>query len=171
MPVAAARWLPGASLRATSPSAALAGWLLLTVGGGALIGVLTNGGQSAWYESLDTPPWNPPDAVFAPVWTTLYAAMGVAAWLVWLDGGWRRRGRALMLFVAQLALNFAWSPIFFNAQRPDLALVDLALLWALIALTIRAFARVRVAAALLLVPYLLWVTFAAALNAWIVRAN
>lgn len=170
MSLAAARPMPG-TMRATSPSAALAGWLLLTVGGGALIGVLSNGGDSAWYAALNKPPWNPPNWIFAPVWTTLYAGMGVAAWLVWHDGGWHRRGAALFLFMAQLALNFAWSPLFFNARRPDLALIDLVALWLLVALTIRAFAKVRLSAAWLLVPYLLWVTFAATLNAWIVQAN
>lgn len=170
MPLADARPLP-ASLRATSPSAALAGWLLLTMGSGLLIGLTSDGGQSAWYASLDKAPWNPPSWVFSPVWTALYAAMGVSAWLVWREGGWHRRGGALFLFMAQLVLNLAWSPIFFDAQRPGLALIDMAVLWVLLALTIRAFARVRVLAAALLVPYLLWITFAFTLNAWIVRAN
>lgn len=170
MPLADARPLPG-ERRATSPSAALAGWLLLTMGSGVLVGLTSDGGASPWYASLDKAPWNPPSWVFAPVWTLLYAAMGVAAWLVWRDGGWQRQGAALFLFVAQLTLNLAWSPLFFDAQRPGLALIDMTALFVLLALTIRAFARVRVLAAALLVPYLLWIAFAFTLNAWIVRAN
>ncbi len=163
----------GTRAPAVPPSGtALAGWLLLTVGGGALIGLLTSGGNSPWYQALDKPSWNPPSWVFGPVWTFLYILMGVAAWLVGNHGGWRVQRTALTLFVAQLAVNFAWSPLFFMAERPGLALVDIAILWVLIALTIRAFSRVgRGMAAWLLVPYLAWVSYAAALNAWIVMAN
>ena len=158
---------------AVGPSGtSLAGWLLLTVGGGALIGVLTSGGDSPWYVALDKPSWTPPSWVFAPVWTVLYALMGVATWLVGRHGGWRVQRAALTLFVAQLALNFAWSPLFFTAERPGLALVDIVILWVLVALTIRAFGRVgHGAAGWLLVPYLCWVSYATALNAWIVLAN
>lgn len=170
MPVAATQPMPG-MMRGTSSAAALAAWLLVTVGSGFLVGMFSDGGESAWYASLDKAPWNPPSWVFAPVWTALYATMGLAAWLVWREGGWHRRGAALSLFVVQLALNLAWSPIFFDAQRPGLALIEMAALWLLLALTIRAFARVRVLAAALLVPYFLWITFAFTLNAWIVRAN
>lgn len=157
--------------RTRSSGAALAGWLMLTVGGGTAIGLLSNGGDGAWFQALRKPTWNPPNWVFAPVWTTLYVGMGVAAWLVWRDGGWARQRRALTLFLTQLALNFAWSPIFFNAHQPGWALLDLTALWAALALTIGRFATVRRAAAWLLVPYLAWVTFAASLNAWIVGAN
>lgn len=150
---------------------ALLFWLILTVGGGAAVGLLTSGGDSPWYLALDKPTWNPPSWVFAPVWTTLYALMGVAAWLVWGRGGWHRHARALNLFVAQLTVNFAWSPLFFNAQRPGLALVDILVLSVLVALTIRAFHGVSRWASVLLVPYLLWVSYAAALNLAIVRAN
>ena len=112
-----------------SSAPALAGWLTLTVGGGAIIGAVTNGGADPWYEALDKAPWNPPSWVFAPVWTTLYVLMGLAAWFVWRRGGWRFQRVALTLFLVQLALNFAWSPLFFTARQPGLALLDLMGRW------------------------------------------
>ena len=150
---------------------ALALWIALCAGGGALIGVTTPGGDSPWYASLDKPSWTPPSWVFAPVWTTLYALMGVAAWLVWREGGWRQQRRPLMIFLAQLTLNFAWSPIFFRLQQITWALVDIVALWLLVVITIRVFARAERRAAWLLAPYLAWISFAAALNAAIVWMN
>jgi tryptophan-rich sensory protein len=150
---------------------ALALWIALCVGGGALIGVTTQGGDSPWYASLNKPWWTPPGWVFAPVWTTLYAAMGVAAWLVWREGGWRQQRLPLTVFLAQLTLNFAWSVIFFGLRQITWALVDIVALWLLIVMTIRAFVRVKRAAAWLLAPYLAWVGFATALNAAIAWMN
>ncbi len=97
--------------------------------------------------------------------------MGMAAWRVWRRGGWQRHGVPLSLFVAQLAANFAWSLLFFNLQSPWGALVDIALLWTLLAFTIRAFFRHDRVAGGLLVPYWMWVSFATALNAAIVAMN
>lgn len=149
---------------------ALAGWIVLCAGGGAVIGVLTAGGTSPWYLGLDKPSWTPPSWLFAPVWTTLYVLMGVAAWRIWrLDDA--RRGGALGLFMAQLALNFSWSPLFFTGQRPGYALVDIVGLWSLVLLTIVAFTRMDRLAARLLWPYLAWVTFASLLNGAIVAMN
>lgn len=148
-----------------------AGWVALCVGGGALIGVFTAGGDSAWYRALNKPSWNPPSDVFAPVWTTLYAMMGVAAWRVWRMGGWARHATALNLFLAQLTLNFGWSILFFSVQTVTGALVDIVVLWALIAATIWSFWRIDRVAAWLLLPYLAWVSFAAALNATIAALN
>ena len=122
---------------------ALALWIALCVGGGALIGVTTQGGDSQWYASLNKPSWTPPSWVFAPVWTTLYAAMGIAAWLVWREGGWRQQRLPLTVFLAQLTLNFAWSPLFFNLQQITWALADIVALWLLIVLAILAFVRVK----------------------------
>lgn len=147
----------------------LAAWLAGCVGGGALVGSATAGGDSAWYASLAKPSWTPPGVVFAPVWTALYAAMAVAAWRVWRRGGWQARRGALALFLGQLVLNFAWSFIFFGAQRIGWALVEIVVLWLLIALTMRRFAAVDRPAAWLLAPYLAWVTFAALLNGAIYR--
>jgi tryptophan-rich sensory protein len=124
-----------------------------------------------WYAELEKPPFNPPGWVFPPVWTLLYAMMAIAAWLVWLRAGWRRGGVALGAFAVQLLLNGLWSWLFFGLHRPLLALIDLALLWITIGVTIVLFSRHHRAAALLLVPYLAWVTFAGVLNASIVWLN
>jgi len=123
----------------------------------------------AWYESLDKPPWNPPNWVFAPVWSVLYAMMAVAAWLVW------RRLQALgwpiILWLAQLALNSMWSWLFFGLQRPGLAALEIVVLLAAIIATVFAFFRTHRPAGLLLVPYAAWVSFAAVLNVSIWRLN
>jgi tryptophan-rich sensory protein len=150
---------------------ALALWIALCVGGGALIGVTTEGGDSPWYASLNKPSWTPPGWVFAPVWTTLYAAMGIAAWLVWREGGWRQQRLPIIVFLIQLTLNFAWSLVFFGLQQIAWALVDIVALWLLIVMAIRVFVRVQRAAAWLLAPYLAWVSFATVLNAAIVWMN
>jgi translocator protein len=125
----------------------------------------------AWYQALEKPPWTPPGWLFGPVWTILYAMMGVAAWLVWRERGFSGAPAALGLFLLQLVLNAAWSWLFFGLRRPDLAALEILILWAAIAATIVAFWRVRPLAGWLLVPYLLWVSFAAALNVAIWRLN
>jgi tryptophan-rich sensory protein len=127
--------------------------------------------MSQWYPQLTKPGFTPPSWVFAPVWTTLYLLMAVAAWLLW-----RRRARpgakaALTLFLVQLVLNALWSGLFFGLRNPLAGLIDLAALWLALSATIVLFARVRVLAAGLLIPYWAWVTFAGALNAQIWRLN
>jgi len=124
-----------------------------------------------WYASLAKPAWNPPSYVFAPVWTTLYIMMGVAAWLVWRRAGFRSAPVALGLFLAQLPVNALWSFLFFGIHRPLLALLDLILLWGLIVVVGLAFRRVSALAAGLLIPYLLWVSFAGILNFSLWRLN
>jgi tryptophan-rich sensory protein len=144
--------------------------LPLVVGG--LSGLVTAPAIATWYRSLAKPSWNPPDAIFGPVWTLLYLAMGLALLQVWrLDRGRRDVRLALALFALQLALNVAWSLIFFGARRPDLALAEIIALHLSIVATAIAFARLRPAAGGVLVPYLAWVSFALALNAEIVRLN
>lgn len=134
--------------------------------------VATASSVTSWYRSLRKPSWNPPDWLFGPVWTVLYAMMGVASWLVWQRRREdRRAGGALTVYGAQLALNALWSVLFFGARRVGWALAELTLLWALIAATIVRFYRIRPLAAALLLPYQLWSTFAAALNAAIWRLN
>jgi tryptophan-rich sensory protein len=134
---------------------------------GAAGALLTRPQLGSWYRRLAKPRWNPPDSVFAPVWTTLYVMMAVAAWLVWRGGAtWR-----LVPFAVQLALNLGWSGLFFALRRPGLAAVEIVFLWLSIAITIVAFAPVSMAAALLLLPYLAWVTFAGALNVRIWSLN
>jgi translocator protein len=148
---------------------ALAAWLVVCVGGGALVGFATAGGDSAWYQSLVKPSWTPPGVVFAPVWTVLYAAMAVAAWRVGRRGERQAQRGALALFVSQLVVNFSWSLIFFGAQQIGWALVDILALWFFIAMTMQRFAAIDRLASWLMAPYLAWVTFAAALNAEIHR--
>ena len=123
-----------------------------------------------YYRGLRKPAWAPPPWLFGPVWTLLYALMAVAAWMVARRGGPGARA-ALALWGGQLALNAAWTPIFFGLRNPGAALVEIVALWVAVAGTIGAFARRRAAAAALLVPYLAWVTFAAALNLAIWRRN
>jgi tryptophan-rich sensory protein len=101
----------------------------------------------------------------------LYTAMAVAAWLVWRRGGWATQRRPLLLFLAQLALNAVWTPLFFGLHRPDLAFGEIVLLWLAIAATLAAFCSVSPAAAWLLAPYLAWVSFAAVLNFTLWRLN
>jgi tryptophan-rich sensory protein len=124
-----------------------------------------------WYASLNKPAWNPPAWVFGPVWTMLYTMMAVAAWLVWRQGGWKAQRRPLTLFLAQLVLNAAWTPLFFGLKNPGLAFAEIILLWLVIAATLVGFGRVSRAAACLLAPYLAWVSFAAALNFTVWRLN
>lgn len=139
---------------------ALAAFVALMLGGGTAIGTLT--GPDAWYATLAKPSFNPPNWVFAPVWSTLYVLIAIAGWLVWSRD---RTAPSMTLWWAQLVLNFLWSPAFFALHRIDLALVIivlmLATIWAFVAVT----ARRQPVAALLFVPYGLWVLFATALNA------
>jgi tryptophan-rich sensory protein len=148
---------------AMSPWIALAMWIGLCAVAGA-IGAFASVNAPEFYGTLEKPDWAPPSGVFGPVWTFLYVAMAIAAWLVWRERGWARARGALGLFVLQLALNALWSWLFFAWHRGGLALADIGVLLALIVATLAAFARIRRLAAWLLVPYLAWVSFAAALN-------
>jgi translocator protein len=127
-------------------------------------GAVTNSSLEDWYPALAKPAWTPPDWVFGPVWTVLYLMMAVAAWLVWRANGWPRARGALGLFAGQLALNLAWSWIFFGLRSPGWAAVEVLVLWLAIAATARAFRLHSRLAAALLLPYLAWTTYAAALN-------
>lgn len=124
----------------------------------------------SWYAGLARPSWSPPDWVFGPVWTALYAMMAVAGWLAWRPGGAAGR-RALGWFAVQLLLNVGWSAVFFGLQMPGLAFVEILALWAAIAATLVTSWRVSRPAGVLLAPYLLWVSFAAVLNLAIWRLN
>jgi benzodiazapine receptor len=120
----------------------------------------------AWYAGLAKPSWSPPNAAFGIVWPVLFTLMGTAAGLAWCS-----RPAVLVPFAVQLLLNAAWSPIFFRYHRLGASVAELCVLWCAIVVTVVAFARVRASAAWLLVPYLLWVTFAAGLNVAIWRLN
>ncbi|MGV8961623.1 MAG: TspO/MBR family protein [Stenotrophomonas sp.] len=141
----------------------LLGWLLLAFVAAA-IGAVASVSASTFYAQLVQPQWAPPAAVFGPVWTLLYGLMGLAAWGVWRQGGFAQQRRALILFVLQLAVNALWSWLFFAWHQGALALADIAVLWLLIVATLVAFWRVRPLSGVLLLPYLLWVSFAAVLN-------
>ncbi|MBK8506460.1 MAG: tryptophan-rich sensory protein [Saprospiraceae bacterium] len=127
---------------------------------------------SSWYPGILKPSFNPPNWIFAPVWTTLYVMMGVAIGIIW-HAGWEREvvKNAVMLFLAQLVLNGFWSVIFFGARSPGGALVIIIILWILIILCIKRFFPINRFAAYLMVPYLLWVSFALALNVSIYWLN
>lgn len=146
----------------------LCGWLLLCFAAPS-IGVLCPPGE--WYATLEKPSWNPPGWIFGPVWSLLYTLMAVAAWLVWRRGGFAGQRQALGAFVAQLALNALWTPLFFGLNQPGAAFAEILLLWLAIAWTIERFWRVHRAAAYLLLPYLAWVGFAAVLNGTLWRMN
>lgn len=157
---------PAAPRRALWTPLAWVGLCLLV---GLVGNVATSSSVRTWYPTLDKPAWTPPGWVFGPVWTALYVAMGLAAARVQLRGGtWRG---PLALFLGQLALNGAWSWLFFGMRSPLAGLLDIgALLVALVATTL-VFRRVDRVAAALLLPYLLWVAFATALNAELFRLN
>ena len=122
-------------------------------------------GGSDWYANLNKPFFNPPGWVFGPVWTVLYILMAISAALVWQKGLDRPKVRIAMgLYLVQLILNALWTPLFFGLEMPLLAFIDIVLLWAGIIFTILAFFRVSKVAASLMVPYLVWTTFAAVLN-------
>jgi benzodiazapine receptor len=146
----------------------LAGWLVLCFGAAA-VGARFMPGE--WYAGLKKPSWNPPGWIFAPVWTALYTMMAVAAWLIWKRGGFAVQRTALLLFLLQLFFNALWSWLFFGRHQPALAFVDILLLWLSLLATTVAFWRINNIAGLLLVPYLLWVSFAAGLNFALWRLN
>jgi len=141
--------------------------LAVTAAGGAV----TATSVTTWYAGLQKPPFNPPNAVFGPVWTVLYLMMAVAGHRLWQARGHAARGRALSLWFVQLAVNCAWSFLFFGAQRPGLALIDIGVLLGLIVASIVVFARIDRLAAWLFAPYLAWVSFATVLNAAIWYLN
>ncbi len=145
--------------------------LIIAVGVSEMAGIIgavftTPAVRSSWYAMLAKPALNPPSWVFAPVWTTLYLLMGVALWLVWVNtsAAPAARRRAMAVFFIQLALNSLWSIIFFGLHSPGGALVEIVFFWLAILATIVAFYKISKPAAWLLVPYILWVSFAMYLN-------
>ena len=134
-------------------------------------GAFTATSVRTWYPEIAKPAWTPPPWVFGPVWTTLYAMMGLALWLVWRSGKWMETRGAVTLFMAQLALNAVWSIIFFGARNPGLAFGEILLLWCALVATMVAFWRHSKVSTALLAPYLAWSSFAACLNFTIWRMN
>lgn len=142
----------------------------LLVGGIATF--FTTSGVNGWYAMANKPSFNPPNWLFAPVWTALYIMMGIALFLVWKSEGDKAiKQTAFILFAVQLLLNFLWSFIFFYAKQPGWAFVDIIAMWIAILLTIIWFTKISITASWLLVPYIFWVTFASLLNFYIWRHN
>ena len=137
----------------------------------AAIGAAASVRAGSFYTQLVRPDWAPPPEVFGPVWTVLYALMGISAWMIWRVGGFRAARTALTLFLVQLAVNALWSWLFFGWHLGALAFADIVVLWALVLATLIVFWRLDRWAAALLVPYLLWISFAAALNLAVWQLN
>lgn len=139
--------------------------ILLSLSAGFIGSFFTASSVENWYKTLEKPALNPPAWVFGPVWTILFILMGIAAYLVWREGLKQKRVKiALGIFLGQLVLNTLWSIFFFGLQDPGAALIEIVVLWLAIALTMVMFYRVTKLAAWLLLPYLLWVSFASYLN-------
>lgn len=154
----------------TTQAIGLVGWLVVTfIAAG--IGAAASIRAADFYTQLARPEWAPPSSAFSPVWTALYILMAISAWLVWRTAGFSSARRALTLFIIQLALNALWSWPFFVWKTGGLALTNIVILWMFVVMTIAAFWRIHRVAGLLLVPYLLWVSFAGALNYAIWQMN
>jgi translocator protein len=151
--------------------AALFGFLLLCFASAGLGATMTSSSVTTWYQTLTKPTWNPPDWIFGPVWSVLYLMIAVAGWLVWRKGPAENVLRVWTPYLAQLALNTAWSGIFFGLRQPGWAFVEVLLLWLSIVATMVVFAPRSKVAAFLFAPYLAWVSFAAFLNLTIWRLN
>jgi translocator protein len=149
----------------------LAGCIALPLITGCIIGYIIKDDISTWYAQLQRPVFDPPNWVFAPVWTLLYILMGISYYMILELKPGETRSKSLMIFYIQLALNFFWSLIFFSFHRPAAALFEIALLRASILLMIILFRRLKPVAAYLQAPYLLWVSFAALLNAGVWMMN
>ncbi len=150
--------------------------LVISVVGCELVGLLgtpfTINSIAEWYVYLEKPFFAPPNWLFAPAWTLLYFLMGVSVYLIWRQV-WKRpevKG-AIKVFLAQLMLNFLWSPMFFGLRSPELGLINIIVMWIMIVLTMRKFYPLSKTAFYLLVPYIAWVSFATLLNASIVVLN
>lgn len=150
--------------------AGLIGWLAVTFAAAAA-GGFASADAGDFYQRLMRPAWAPPSWLFAPVWTMLYLLMAVAAWLVWRERGFRQAPITLLLFLIQLGVNALWTWLFFAWHLGAVAFGEILILWALILCTLVAFWRVRSIAGVLLIPYLAWVTFAAALTYAVWQAN
>lgn len=139
--------------------------ILLPLGVGAIAGIATAQAIPEWYEALNRPSFNPPNWIFGPVWTTLYILMGVSLFLIWKQDVSKERNVAILIFLLQLLLNFVWSFIFFYFKMIGFALVEIVLLWINIVVMLVLFYKIKPVASYINIPYLLWVTFAAVLNA------
>ena len=150
---------------------------LVSVIGCELVGIaatpFTLSAIPTWYQTLNKPFFSPPNWVFGPIWTILYFLMGLAVYLIWTSKTKNQKLRqvGLKFFSIQLGLNFLWSILFFGLHSPILGMIDIIILWILILLTTIKFYKISKIAAYLLVPYLLWVSFASLLNLFIILLN
>lgn len=145
--------------------------LLIPLSVGGIAGYATAAGVNDWYAALNKPSFNPPGYVFGPVWTFLYLLMGISLFIIWKSPQGHDRTNALTIFFVQLFLNFAWSFLFFRFHQPGWALADIVLIWIGIITMIILFKKISRTAALIQIPYLLWVSFATILNAAIWQLN
>lgn len=143
----------------------------LVTAAAAVIAAIASARAADFYQELSRPPWAPPGEVFGPAWTVLYVLMAIAAWLVVRASGWPRARPAIALYVVQLAFNALWAWLFFRWRLGEAALAEIVVLWTLLLLTLRAFWRVQRLAGVFMLPYLAWVTYAAALTFAVWRRN
>jgi translocator protein len=139
--------------------------IILPLSVGAIAGMFTSQAIPDWYAGLSQPSFNPPNWIFGPVWTMLYIVMGFSFFLIWKMDPTKERNRAILIFFVHLLLNFGWSFFFFYFKMIGVALIEIIVLWSAIVLMLISFYKLKPLAAYMNIPYLLWVTFATALNA------
>ena len=172
IPIESSTSYRGRNSRPNLPALAL--FLALTLGAAALGALFSPGFSSSaahWYALLVKPDWLPPQKWFVPVLTALYVLMAIAAWIIWRERYHRGRSAAIGAYAVQLLLSALWAPVFFGLKNIGAGLFDIVALWLAVGWTMREFTRVRPAAAAVLVPYFLWVTFAAAINLAVWKLN
>jgi tryptophan-rich sensory protein len=172
IPIESSTSYRGRNSRPNFPALAL---FLLVSGSAGALGALFSPAFSPsaaqWYAALARPGWLPAQNAFALLWAASYVLMAIAAWIIWRERYHRGRNAGIAAFGIQLLLNALWAPVFFGLKNIDAGLFDIVALWLAVGWTMREFARVKAAAAIILVPYFLWVTFAAALNLAVWRLN
>jgi tryptophan-rich sensory protein len=172
IPIESSTSYRGRNSRPNLPALTLFVALALGVGAlGAAFSPAISTSATRWYAMLAKPGWLPPQSWFAPVWAVLYVLMSIAVWLIWRERYHRGRGVAIAAYAVQLLLNALWPPLFFGLKNIGAGLFDIVALWLAIGWTMREFARVRTAAAVIMVPYFLWVSFATAINLGIWKLN
>ena len=145
--------------------------ILIAQAAGLIGSIFTITSLESWYQTINTPSWNPPSWLFGPVWTLLYLSMSISLYLIWNQKDGVKTKTALIFFAIQLGLNTLWSIVFFGMRLPSAAFVEILILLIFIVLTIIKFFSISKVSAYLLIPYLLWVSFASLLNLYIVRLN
>ena len=172
IPIESSTSYRGRNSRPNLPALAL--FLVLTLSAG-VVGALFSPGFSAaaahWYAAVVQPDWVPPQNWFPPVWIVLYVLIAIAAWIIWRERYHRGRTIAITAYCIQLLLNTLWAPVFFGLKNIDAGLFCIVAIWLAVGWTMREFARVKPAAALILVPYFLWITFIAAINLAVWKLN